>query len=132
MGKAQADQIRHWLAVADGEDSDEKKLAARYTAAAAARLWVLDELGKKSDAPDSWGQVQELADEADKHLDADEQDEALYRRAQSNVLALRLFEESGENSSESKDSDDDDDDKDDDKDDGDTDEKDEKDEKDKS
>jgi hypothetical protein len=107
MGKAQADQIRHWLTVAAGEDSEEKKLAARYTAAAAARLWVLDELGKKSDAPDSWGQVQELANEADKHLDADEQDEALYRRAQSNVLALRLFEESDENSSEPKDSDDD-------------------------
>jgi hypothetical protein len=126
MGKAQADQIRHWLAVADGEDSDEKKLAARYTAAAAARLWVLDELGKKSDAPDSWGQVQELADAADKHLDADEQDEALYRRAQSNVLALRLFEESDEKSSESKESDDDDDD------DDEKDDKDDKDDKDKS
>jgi hypothetical protein len=96
MGKANTDQIRHWLTVADGEDTDEKKLAARYTAAAAARLWVLDELDSKSDVPDAWGQVRELADEADKHLDGDEQDEALYRRAQANVLALRLFEDSGE------------------------------------
>lgn len=62
-----ADQIRQWLAVADGEDSDEKKLADR--------LWVLDQLGKKSDAPDSWGQLRELEEEADKHLDAAEQDE---------------------------------------------------------
>ena len=100
-----ADQIRHWLAVAEDEDSDEKRLAARYTAAAAARLWVLDELDSKSDVPDAWGQVRELADEADKHLDADEQDEALYRRAQANVLALRLFEDSSENSGERKDAD---------------------------
>jgi hypothetical protein len=128
MANTSTDQIRHWLAVADGEDTDQKKLAARYTAGAAARLWVLGELDSKSDVPEAWGQVQELAKEADKYLDDDDQDEALYRRAQANVLALRLFEDSGEASSESKDSDANDarnDDSDDDDDDGKADDKDE-------
>jgi hypothetical protein len=97
MSDAHADQIRHWLAVADDQDNQEKQLAARYTAAAAARLWVLHKLGGDSgDAPDRWAQVRELAEEADEFLDDDRQDEALYRRAQANLIALRLFEESDE------------------------------------
>ncbi|MDT5152591.1 MAG: hypothetical protein QOI01_4324, partial [Mycobacterium sp.] len=49
MSDERADQIRHWLSVADDEDNDEKKLAARYTAAASARRWVLHRLGEDSD-----------------------------------------------------------------------------------
>ena len=97
MSDARADRIRHWLAVADDQDSQEKELAARYTAAAAARLWVLGKVdGASGDAPDTWSRVRELADEADTYLDDDRQDEALYRRAQANLLALQLFEESDE------------------------------------
>jgi hypothetical protein len=97
MSDARADRIRHWLAVADDQDTQEKELAARYTAAAAARLWVLGKLdGDSGDAPDTWSRVRELADEADTYLDDDRQDEALYRRAQANLLALQLFEESDE------------------------------------
>ena len=97
MSDARADRIRHWLAVADDQDSQEKELAARYTAAAAARLWVLGKVdGDSGDAPDTWSRVRELADEADTYLDDDRQDEALYRRAQANLLALQLFEESDE------------------------------------
>jgi hypothetical protein len=96
MSTAIAEQVRHWLAVADDQDTEEKKLAARYTAGAAARLWVLDKLDSESDVPDAWGQVRDFASEADEYLDNDEQDEALYRRAQANVLALQLFEEAGE------------------------------------
>jgi hypothetical protein len=97
MSDARADRIRHWLAAADEQDGEEKELAARYTAAAAARLWVLHRLDDDSgDAPDTWTKVRELADEADNYLDDDRQDEAMYRRAQANLLALRLFEESDE------------------------------------
>jgi len=97
MSDARADRIRHWLAVADDQDSQEKELAARYTAAAAARLWVLGKVdGDSGDAPDTWSRMRELADEADTYLDDDRQDEALYRRAQANLLALQLFEESDE------------------------------------
>jgi hypothetical protein len=97
MSDAHADQIRHWLAVADDQDNQEKELAARYTAAAAARLWVLHKLdGGSGDAPDTWAQVRELAEQADDFLDDDRQDEALYRRAQANLIALRLFEDSDE------------------------------------
>src|SRR6478752_8466839 len=97
MSDARADRIRHWLAVADDQDTQEKELAARYTAAAAARLWVLGKVdGDSGDAPDTLSRVRELADEADTYLDDDRQDEALYRRAQANLLALQLFEESDE------------------------------------
>ncbi|CAN5620177.1 hypothetical protein BH09ACT7_BH09ACT7_40320 [soil metagenome] len=97
MSDTRADRIRHWLAVADDEDSQEKELAARYAAAAAARLWVLHKLDAESDdPPDTWDQVRKLADEADNYLDDDRQDEALYRRAQANLLALKLFEDSDE------------------------------------
>jgi hypothetical protein len=97
MSDTRADRIRHWLAVADDEDSEEKELAARYSAAAAARLWVLHKLDGDADGtPDTWDQVRKLADEADNYLDDDRQDEALYRRAQANLLALKLFEESDE------------------------------------
>lgn len=116
MSDTRADRIRHWLAVADDEDSQEKELAARYAAAAAARLWVLHKLDAESDdTPDTWDQVRKLADEADNYLDDDRQDEALYRRAQANLLALKLFEDSDEpqrpskDSSEAKDTDDSDD-----------------------
>src|SRR6185436_19692703 len=61
------------------------------------RLWVLGKVdGDSGDAPDTWSRVRELADEADNYLDDDRQDEALYRRAQANLLALQLFEESDE------------------------------------
>ena len=97
MSDARADRGRHWLAVADDQDNPEKELAARYTAAAAARLWVLGKVdGDSGDTPDTWSRVRELADEADTYLDDDRQDEALYRRAQANLLALQLFEESDE------------------------------------
>jgi hypothetical protein len=97
MSDTRADRIRHWLAVADDEDTQEKELAARYAAAAAARLWVLHKLDAESDdAPDTWDQVRKLADEADNYLDDDRQDEALYRRAQANLLALKSFEDSDE------------------------------------
>ena len=97
MSDEHADRIRHWLSVADDQDSDEKKLAARYTAAASARLWVLKRLQDESDdVPDGWAQVGQLADKADEYLDDDHQDEAMFRRAQANLLALRLFEDSDE------------------------------------
>jgi hypothetical protein len=96
MSNGTTDQIRHWLAVADDQDTQETKLAARYTAAAAARLWVLGKLDSESDVPEAWGQVREFSNEADSYLDDDRQDEALYRRAQANVLALQLFEDSDE------------------------------------
>ncbi|MDT5265198.1 MAG: hypothetical protein QOI90_1824, partial [Mycobacterium sp.] len=41
MSDERADRISHWLSVADDQDTPEKELAARYTAAAAARLWAL-------------------------------------------------------------------------------------------
>jgi hypothetical protein len=97
MSDERADQIRHWLSVADDEDNDEKKLAARYTAAASARRWVLHRLGEDSDdTPEGWAQVVQLDDQADTYLDDDRQDEAMFRRAQANLLALRLFEDSDE------------------------------------
>ena len=97
MSDAPADRIRHWLGVADDQETQEKELSARYAAAAAARLWVLGKVdGDSGDAPDTWSRVRELADEADNYLDDDRQDEALYRRAQANLLALQLFEESDE------------------------------------
>lgn len=97
MSDERADQIRHWLSVADDEDNDEKKLAARYTAAASARWWVLHRLGEDSDdTPEGWAQVGQLDDQADSYLDDDRQDEAMFRRAQANLLALRLFEDSDE------------------------------------
>lgn len=52
--------------------------------------------GGSGDVPDTWSQVRELAEQADDFLDDDRQDEALYRRAQANLIALRLFEESDE------------------------------------
>ena len=113
MSDARADRIRHWLAVADDQDSQEKELAARYTAAAAARLWVLGKVdGDSGDAPDTWSRVRELADEADTYLDDDRQDEALYRRAQANLLALQLFEESDQQQRPDKQDQDNEDDKD--------------------
>jgi hypothetical protein len=59
------------------------------------------------DAPKEWAQVRELADQADKYLDDDRQDEALFRRAQANLVALQLFEDSGQRtaSAEADDSD---------------------------
>jgi hypothetical protein len=97
MSDERADQIRHWLSVADDEDNDEKKLAARYTAAASARRWVLHRLGEDSgDTSEGWAQVGQLDDQADTYLDDDRQDEAMFRRAQANLLALRLFEDSDE------------------------------------
>jgi hypothetical protein len=97
MSDQRADQIRHWLSVADDQDNDEKKLSARYTAAASARRWVLHRLGEDSDdVPDGWDQVRQLDDQADDYLDDDRQDEAMFRRAQANLLALRLFEDSDE------------------------------------
>ena len=97
MSDDRADQIRHWLSVADDEDGEEKKLAARYTAAASARRWVLHRLGDDDDeTPDGWAKVGELDDQADTFLDDDRQDEAMYRRAQANLLSLRLFEDSDE------------------------------------
>lgn len=97
MSDERADQIRHWLSVADEQDNDEKELAARYTAAASARRWVLHRLGEDSDdVPDGWAQVGQLDDQADTYLDDDRQDEAMFRRAQANLLALRLFEDSDE------------------------------------
>jgi hypothetical protein len=97
MSDKRADRIRHWLSVADEQDGQEKELAARYTAAASARLGVLHRLDDNADnAPDGWAQVRELADQADEFLDDDRQDEALFRRAQANLRALQLFEESDE------------------------------------
>ena len=116
MSDERADQIRHWLSVADDEDGEEKKLAARYTAAASARRWVLHRLGDDDDeTPAGWAKVGELDDQADTYLDDDRQDEAMYRRAQANLLALRLFEDSDESqrSSDEKDGKKDDDEKDD-------------------
>ena len=114
MSDQRADQIRHWLSVADDQDNDEKKLSARYTAAASARRWVLHRLGEDSDdVPDGWDQVRQLDDQADDYLDDDRQDEAMFRRAQANLLALRLFEDSDEsqrsNGDDKKKKDDDDD-----------------------
>ena len=63
--------------------------------------------------PDSWGRVRELADEADTYLDDDRQDEALYRRALANLLALQPFEESDEQQRPDKRDQDNEDDKDD-------------------
>jgi hypothetical protein len=40
--------------------------------------------------------VGQLDDQADTYLDDDRQDEAMFRRAQANLLALRLFEDSDE------------------------------------
>jgi hypothetical protein len=95
MSDERADRIRHWLSVADDEDSQDKELAARYTAAATARVWVLRRLDDNpDDASGGWARVRELADQADDYLDDDRQDEALYRRAQANFLALQLFEDS--------------------------------------
>ena len=72
-------------------------MALRYKAAAAARLWTLGKVdGDSGDAPDTWSRTRELADEADTYLDDDRQDEALYRRALANLLALQLFQESDE------------------------------------
>jgi hypothetical protein len=97
MSDKRADRIRHWLSVADEQDGQEKELAARYTAAASARLWVLHRLDDDADnAPDGFAQVRELADQADEFLDDDRQDEALFRRAQANLRALQLFENSNE------------------------------------
>jgi hypothetical protein len=97
MSDKRADRIRHWLSVADEQDGQEKELAARYTAAASARLWVLHRLDDDADnAPDGWAQVRELADQADEFLDDDRQDEALFRRAEANLRALQLFEASDE------------------------------------
>jgi hypothetical protein len=97
MSDKRADRIRHWLSVADEQDGKEKELAARYTAAASARLWVLHRLDDDADnAPDGFAQVRELADKADEFLDDDRQDEALFRRAEANLRALQLFEESNE------------------------------------
>ncbi|MDT5240008.1 MAG: hypothetical protein QOF88_1985 [Mycobacterium sp.] len=97
MSDERADRISHWLSVADDQDTPEKELAARYTAAAAARLWALHRLDDApDDAPKEWAQVRELADQADKYLDDDRQDEALFRRAQANLVALQLFEDSGQ------------------------------------
>jgi hypothetical protein len=95
MSNDHADRIQHWLSEAEDQDTEEKKLAARYTAAASARLWVLARLDDESDdAPEGWTQVQQLASQADDYLDDDRQDEAMFRRAQANLLALRLFEDS--------------------------------------
>ena len=110
MSDARADRVRHWLAVADDQDNPEKELAARYTAAAAARLWVLGKVD--GDSGDTWSRVRELADEADTYLDDDRQDEALYRRAQANLLALQLFEESDQQQRPDKQDQDNEDDKD--------------------
>ncbi|MGH3642722.1 MAG: hypothetical protein ACRDUX_27295, partial [Mycobacterium sp.] len=46
--------------------------------------------------PEGWAQVGQLDDQADTYLDDDRQDEAMFRRAQANLLALRLFEDSDE------------------------------------
>jgi hypothetical protein len=129
MSDKRADRIRHWLSVADEQDGKEKELAARYTAAASARLWVLHRLDDDADnAPDGFAQVRELADKADEFLDDDRQDEALFRRAEANLRALQLFEES----SESQRPDTDDDDTDDDRDNDDRDDEDDSDDDDKS
>jgi hypothetical protein len=97
MSDKRADRIRHWLSVADEQDGQEKELAARYTAAASARLWVLHSLDDDADnAPDGFAQVRELADQADEFLDDDRQDEALFRRAEANLRSLQLFEQSDE------------------------------------
>ena len=56
--------------------------------------------------------MRELADEADTYLDDDRQDEALYRRAQANLLALQLFEESDQQQRPDKQDQDNEDDKD--------------------
>ena len=97
MSDDRADQIRHWLSVADEQDDEGKKLSARYTAAASARRWVLHRLSEDGDeAPGEWAQVGQLDDQADDYLDDDRQDEAMFRRAQANLLALRLFEDSDE------------------------------------
>jgi hypothetical protein len=121
MSDKRADRIRHWLSVADEQDGKEKELAARYTAAASARLWVLHRLDDDADnAPDGFAQVRELAEKADEFLDDDRQDEALFRRAEANLRALQLFEDSDEpqrpdgDDDESDDDDTDDDDRDDD------------------
>ena len=110
MSDKRADRIRHWLSVADEQDGQEKELAARYTAAASARLWVLHRLDDDADnAPDGWAQVRALADQADEFLDDDRQDEALFRRAEANLIALQLFEASDEPQRPESDDDDDDD-----------------------
>jgi hypothetical protein len=121
MSDKRADRIRHWLSVADEQDGKEKELAARYTAAASARLWVLHRLDDDADnAPDGFAQVRELAEKADEFLDDDRQDEALFRRAEANLRALQLFEDSDESQRPDGDGDDsdgddtDDDDRDDD------------------
>ena len=111
MSDKRADRIRHWLSVADEQDGKEKELAARYTAAASARLWVLHRLDDDADnAPDGFAQVRELAEKADEFLDDDRQDEALFRRAEANLRALQLFEDSDESQRPDGDDDDTDDD----------------------
>jgi hypothetical protein len=120
MSDKRADRIRHWLSVADEQDGKEKELAARYTAAASARLWVLHRLDDDADkAPDGFAQVRELAEKADEFLDDDRQDEALFRRAEANLRALQLFEDSDESQRPDGDDDNTDDDGDDDNTDGD-------------
>jgi hypothetical protein len=97
MSGERAERVSHWLSIADDQDTQEKELAARYTAAASARLWVLHRLDDTpDDAPQEWTQIRELVDQADGFLDDDRQDEALFRRAQANLLALQLFEDSDE------------------------------------
>jgi hypothetical protein len=97
MSGERAERVSHWLSIADDQDTPEKELAARYTAAASARLWVLHRLDDTpDDAPQDWTQIRELVDQADGFLDDDRQDEALFRRAQANLLALQLFEDSDE------------------------------------
>jgi hypothetical protein len=97
MSDEGAERVNHWLSTASDQDTQEKELAARYTAAASARLWVLHKLDDTPDeAPQEWAEVRELVDQADGLLDDDRQDEALFRRAQANLLALQLFEDSDE------------------------------------
>jgi hypothetical protein len=75
MSDERADRISHWLSVADEQDSRDKELAARYTAAATARVWILHRLDDDPDnASEGWARVREPADQADDHLDGDGED----------------------------------------------------------
>lgn len=108
-----AKQIRHWLKKADDakrNDNDEEALAARYTAGAAARLWALGKLDDEHDeSQDVWASVKDHAEQANKYQDDDDEDQALFHRAQANIFALRAFEESGQAQGSDADEDDTDD-----------------------
>lgn len=95
-----ADRVRKWLGTTEEvkakDDADPIEVeAARYTAAAAARLWVLNKLAstEADDRDGLWKDVKHHADLADENQDEANEDDALFHRAQANIIALRAFED---------------------------------------